>query len=319
MCRVKMMVRVVLIVLVLLLLLAFPLQALAWSPPPPPPSPPPPSPSDGGGAGMIGGKARGGGGGWGARVPSEPVGGFGSWGMPALVGPAATVQGYIVDLVTGRRAEQVKIKINDAVVTSDWDGFYSLTGVPEGDYQVELLLEPGQGVPAQGPVTIHVGRNGAALSLGYYSGEQPAGAYVPPARPVPPPPPPALVMPAVPHPVPAYPQGQSPPAPPGVFDQPLWNFDAPPGAPQWGQNPYYYTPLGLANSGDPGNPGNPGDPGNPGNPGDPGNPGNPAGALANIPDRLPVTALIDTFALLSLVAVSLGTLGSIRRLLVSQS
>jgi hypothetical protein len=310
--KVRVIVRAVSMVAVLLLLLAFPLPALAWSPPTPPPPPPPAG--AGGGAPYLGPP----GGRWGERVQSEPEGGFGNWGMPATVGPVGTVQGYIVDLTTGKRMEQVKIKINDVVVTSDWDGFYSLTGAPEGDYRVELLLEPGQGTSAQGPVMVHVGRNGAALSLGVYSGGAPT--YAPPARLIPPPLPPALVMPAVPHAVPSSPQDQIPPYPPGLYDPPLFNFGAPPGGPQWGQSPYFYAPLGLsANSDDSGKPGNPGDSGGSDNSGDSGTPGNPTGALASTPARLPVTVLSDAIALILMAATLLAAFGSTRRLLLSQS
>lgn len=295
--------RGILLLVALLFLSAFPPDALAWTPPTTEPTT---EPTGGGGGGPGGGMVR---------VPGELVGGVGSYGMPAPVGSPGTVEGLVMDLTTGRRAEQIKVKVNDAVVTSDWDGFYSLSGVPEGDYRVELMLDPGQGIPAQGPVMVHVGRNGVALSLGVYSGELPLESAIPAPTLVPPPPAPALVVPAVPQPAsPA--QCQVSCTPPALFEAPLLNPDAPRGEPQWGPNPYYYyAPLGLYDPGDPGNSGSSG--GSGGSKGSGGS-GGPTIALAQAMNRWPSSIWQDVIALATMVAVLLATLGSTRRLLTGR-
>jgi hypothetical protein len=248
--KVNIIARVALTLVVLLLLFAFLPQVPVLGQGVTPPKPESPDPDSGSGAfdpsnkhwrtdGKSGWKnlnppsVR-----WGERVPSEPLGGFGAWGVPAQLAPPGEVRGYVMDLSTGKRAEQIKLKINDAIINSDWDGYFSLTSVPEGDYVVELLLEPGQGYPAQEPVVAHVSKYGVSINLGFYSGEKPAEYYIPEPKLVPPPAPPALVMPAVPRPVP-YPQAETSYSQPGAFSAPLFNSGAPLGAPQWGQNPYY--------------------------------------------------------------------------------
>lgn len=96
-------------------------------------------------------------------------------------GPESAIIGTVTDLSTGQPGRGIDVLINGATVTTDSEGHYSITGLGAGDYTVSLVL-PGEWIPAQDPVTVHLdGQTTVVVDLAYYS--QP-----PTATPTPPPP-----------------------------------------------------------------------------------------------------------------------------------
>jgi hypothetical protein len=298
-----------------------PLSFAAGSPsgvllaPPPPPPPPPPSPSP---------------------PPPAGGGGGGGGGRHGPPGPSGEITGYVTDLTTGQPGRGIKVCLNNAVVTTDSDGRYSLTGAMYGDYTVQLDLG-GQGTPAQDPIVVASdGKSVIGLDLDYYSGPAPL-KWTP--TPPPPPAPPAAVTPVMPH---TLPPGVVPAAPavPGANDAPLLGSgDGGQTAAGWagsfGSSPYQAQyPGSPGNSGmSSGNPwlgatpcpppGNPDPAMNystcPGNPGPAENPGAPAARRPapvpeypyNVPMGLPVTggealAVPGLAFVLALVVVIVG-------------
>src|SRR5262245_4783626 len=59
------------------------------------------------------------------------------------------ITGTIIDLTTGAPAAGIKVNISGVVVSSDASGNYDLW-VAAGPHTVALVLDPGQGEPAQG-------------------------------------------------------------------------------------------------------------------------------------------------------------------------
>lgn len=72
---------------------------------------------------------------------------------PQPVGP---VLGTVIDLTTGAPAPGITVAVNfSTLVVTDQNGNYGIWVAP-GTYTVELRLQPAQGVPEQGPLTIEV-------------------------------------------------------------------------------------------------------------------------------------------------------------------
>lgn len=141
--------------LVLWPLLVMPVSGAPPTGPLPAPSPRPPLDEGGGsgGSGGGGGSAGGGGGGGGA--------------------PQSAIFGTVTDLSSGLPAAGVEVSVSGAVVRTDSDGSYAITGLPAGSYTVAPQLQ-GQGLPAQGPVYVYLdGHDRATVDLGYYSRPQP--------------------------------------------------------------------------------------------------------------------------------------------------
>lgn len=141
-----------------LALLLWPLLVLPVSGAPPTGPLPAPSPrpmlDEGGGGGSSGGGSGGGGGGGGGA-------------------PQSAIFGTVTDLSSGLPAAGVEVSVSGAVVRTDTDGSYTITGLAAGSYTVAPQLQ-GQGLPAQGPVYVYLdGRDRATVDLGYYSRPQP--------------------------------------------------------------------------------------------------------------------------------------------------
>jgi hypothetical protein len=64
------------------------------------------------------------------------------------------ITGTVVDQTTGRPMAGIRVRVGDVVVVTDQNGNYDRIGLPEGKYEVELLLDPWQGTPAQEPLVI---------------------------------------------------------------------------------------------------------------------------------------------------------------------
>lgn len=56
----------------------------------------------------------------------------------------------MIDLSTGYPAKEIEVRVGQMIVGSDWNANYTRDGLGKGSYVVQLLLQPGQGVPAQG-------------------------------------------------------------------------------------------------------------------------------------------------------------------------
>lgn len=131
-------------------LLVMPVSGAPPAGPLPVPSPRPPLDEGGGSSG-------GGGGGNGA-------------GGGAL---QSAIFGTVTDLSSGQPAAGVEVSVSGAIVRTDIDGSYAITGLPAGSYTVAPQLQ-GQGLPAQGPVYVYLdGLDRATVDLGYYSRPQP--------------------------------------------------------------------------------------------------------------------------------------------------
>ena len=145
-------------------LLVMPVSGAPPAGPLPAPSPRPPL-DEGGGSGGAGGGSGGAGG-----------------------APQSAIFGTVTDLSSGLPAAGVEVSVSGAVVRTDSDGSYAITGMSAGSYTVAPQLQ-GQGQPAQGPVYVYLdGVDRATVDLGYYSRPQPtdtpqAVAAANPARP----------------------------------------------------------------------------------------------------------------------------------------
>lgn len=110
--------------------------------------------------------------------PPLPDGNGGSDGSSS---PSSAIYGTVTDLSLQQPGAAVDVSVNGAIVRTDTNGSYSITGLNAGDYSVSLALN-GQGVPAQGAV--HVGLDGshnAVINLDYYSQAAPTDTPQPTA------------------------------------------------------------------------------------------------------------------------------------------
>lgn len=94
---------------------------------------------------------------------------------------SSAIFGSVTDLSLQQPGAAIEVSVNGAIVRTDTEGSYSITGLNAGDYTVSLALN-GQGTPAQGPV--HVGLDGshnAVINLDYYSQSAPTDTPQPTA------------------------------------------------------------------------------------------------------------------------------------------
>ena len=63
--------------------------------------------------------------------------------------PLGRITGTVIDLSTGYPAKEIEVRVGQMIVGSDWNANYTREGLGKGSYVVQLLLQPGQGVPAQ--------------------------------------------------------------------------------------------------------------------------------------------------------------------------
>lgn len=81
----------------------------------------------------------------------------------------SAIWGTVTDLSTDQPGAGLVVMINGIPITTDWDGHYSLTGQPHGEYYILLSL-PNNWQPAQDPMTIILnGQNQITVDLAYYS------------------------------------------------------------------------------------------------------------------------------------------------------
>ncbi len=148
----------------LLSLLVIPLsRASPGNLPLPAPSPRPP----------IGGGGGGGGGG----DDGDGGGGGGGGG-----GSVSAIYGTVIDLSSSRPGAAIEVLINGAIVRTDTDGRYSVTGLNAGTYTVSLQLY-GQGTPAQEAVSVTLdGINSQIVDLDFYSQTPPTDTPQPTVR-----------------------------------------------------------------------------------------------------------------------------------------
>lgn len=79
------------------------------------------------------------------------------------------ILGQVIDELTGAPGAGVIVMINDIPIRTDTAGSFSLTGIHDGVYQVDLSL-PAEWVSAQGSQEIIINnRNKAYVELKYYS------------------------------------------------------------------------------------------------------------------------------------------------------
>jgi hypothetical protein len=88
--------------------------------------------------------------------------------VPATQG---RITGTVIDQVTGAPVPGVTVRIGDAYVATDANGNYELTGLPAGTYEIELILTPEQGIPAQPILSVSVPANGTAVQNLFLSSE----------------------------------------------------------------------------------------------------------------------------------------------------
>lgn len=116
-------------------------------------------------------------------------------------GPQGAIFGTVTDLSLKQPGAGIEVSVNGAIVRTDTNGGYSITGLPAGTYTVAPQLQ-GQGKPAQAPVFVNLdGQSRAIIDLAYYSQGQPLPTDTPQAvvSNVPlPTPPPAATPPALP-------------------------------------------------------------------------------------------------------------------------
>ncbi|MCB0153280.1 MAG: carboxypeptidase regulatory-like domain-containing protein [Anaerolineae bacterium] len=83
--------------------------------------------------------------------------------------PGSAIYGKVTDLSRQQPGAAVEVVVNGAIVRTDTDGSYSITGLNAGDYTVSVDLH-GQGEPAQGPLYVSLdGVHNAVIDLNYYS------------------------------------------------------------------------------------------------------------------------------------------------------
>ncbi|MCG3211068.1 MAG: hypothetical protein FOGNACKC_04705 [Anaerolineae bacterium] len=96
-------------------------------------------------------------------------------------GPSSAIYGTVTDLSRQQPGAAIEVTVNGAIVRTDTDGSYSITGLKAGDYTVSLNLN-GQGQPAQGPVHVTLdGSHNAVIELEYYSQAAPTDTPQPTA------------------------------------------------------------------------------------------------------------------------------------------
>ncbi|MBI1876948.1 MAG: carboxypeptidase regulatory-like domain-containing protein [Chloroflexi bacterium] len=126
-------------------------------------------------------------------------------------GPTGAILGTVTDLSSGQPGAAIEVSVSGAIVRTDTDGSYSITGLPAGAYTVSPQLHD-QGVPAQGPIFVNVdGQNSVTVDLAYYSQAQPSPTDTPQA---------AIVVP-LPTPAPAATPPALPTAGAPISSQPL--------------------------------------------------------------------------------------------------
>lgn len=112
-----------------------------------------------------------------APSPRPPLTNGDNGGNSDNGGPSSAIYGAITDLSRQQPGAAVEVAVNGAIVRSDANGSYSITGLNAGDYTVSLELR-GQGEPAQGPIHVALdGSHNASINLDYYS--QPAPTDTP--------------------------------------------------------------------------------------------------------------------------------------------
>ncbi|RME98818.1 MAG: carboxypeptidase regulatory-like domain-containing protein [Chloroflexi bacterium] len=93
----------------------------------------------------------------------------------------SAIFGTVTDLSRDAAGAAIEVSVNGAIVRTDTDGTYSITGLNAGDYIVLLELH-GQGQPAQGPVHVILdGSHNATINLEYYSQPSPTDTPQPTA------------------------------------------------------------------------------------------------------------------------------------------
>ncbi len=96
-------------------------------------------------------------------------------------GPSSAIYGTVTDLSRQQPGAAIEVTVNGAIVRTDTDGSYSITGLKAGDYAISLNLN-GQGQPAQGPVHVTLdGSHNAVIELEYYSQAAPTDTPQPTA------------------------------------------------------------------------------------------------------------------------------------------
>jgi hypothetical protein len=152
-----------------MLILVLPVRGFPSDAPMPAPSPRPPLGQDGGGGSGGSGGGSGGGGG-------NPSGAGG-----AAVIRQSSIRGVLTDASTGQPGSGIEISVSGAIVRTDTDGSYSITGLSSGEYTVSPVLL-GQGVPAQEAVYVSLdGVSEVMVDLAYYSDSPPLPTDTPQA------------------------------------------------------------------------------------------------------------------------------------------
>jgi hypothetical protein len=99
--------------------------------------------------------------------------GSGNGGNHGDSGPRGSIFGTVTDLSIEQPGAGVEVSVNGAIVRTDTEGNYSITGLPAGAYVVSPELR-GQGTPAQGPAFVNLdGQNSVTIDLAYYSQSPP--------------------------------------------------------------------------------------------------------------------------------------------------
>jgi hypothetical protein len=101
-------------------------------------------------------------------LPPPPGGGGGGGGddddddevVPAGQG---RITGTVINQSTGAPAPGVTVRVGSVYVVTDANGNYEVTGLPAGTYEVELILTPEQGLPAQPILFVTVPENGTVV------------------------------------------------------------------------------------------------------------------------------------------------------------
>lgn len=153
------------LVLTVLLILVLPVRGFPAGDPLPAPSPRPPIGQDGNGGS---GSGSGGGSGSGSAGGGQAI-------------RQSSIQGVLTDASTDQPGAGIEISVSGAIVRTDTDGSYSITGLSSGEYTVSPVLM-GQGVPAQEAVYVSLdGINDVTVDLAYYSDRPPLPTDTPQA------------------------------------------------------------------------------------------------------------------------------------------
>lgn len=99
--------------------------------------------------------------------------------------PSGRITGTVIDLSTGAPAAQIAVTVGDQTVYSDNNGNYSRANLPAGSYVVALALAPGQGTPAQGPITVALGAGATVVQHLAFRSRAVATAVAPPPQTLP--------------------------------------------------------------------------------------------------------------------------------------